>query len=180
MKLAEKKVIWYSANPATFESVIQSKGESSPIKVNDVDSASIPSTSGTQLSVKVREEKNCTGKESDLLFTNKTGCESLSSDSNLESHGYNSDNDPEYRPKSLSEDTEYDESENTNLGAEEEAVNEPSLGSIVCDYGLDSRATDVRSPTGAEDFSSSPCVQTGSGAHPASYPMGTGGSFPQG
>jgi hypothetical protein len=34
---------------------------------------------------------------------------------------------------------------------------------------------EVRSPTGAEDFSSSPCVQTGSGAHPASYPMGTGG-----
>jgi hypothetical protein len=32
----------------------------------------------------------------------------------------------------------------------------------------------VRSPTGTEDFSSSPCVQTGSGAHPA-YPMGTGG-----
>jgi hypothetical protein len=30
------------------------------------------------------------------------------------------------------------------------------------------------------DFSSSTCVQTGSGAHPASYPMGTGGSFPGG
>jgi hypothetical protein len=28
------------------------------------------------------------------------------------------------------------------------------------------------------DFSSSLCVQTGSGAHPASYTMGTGGSFP--
>jgi hypothetical protein len=41
------------------------------------------------------------------------------------------------------------------------------------------RAIEVRSPTGA-DFSSSPCVQTGSGAHPASYPMGTGGSFPGG
>jgi hypothetical protein len=35
----------------------------------------------------------------------------------------------------------------------------------------------VRSPTGAEDFSSSPCVQTGSRAHPASYPMGTEGPF---
>jgi hypothetical protein len=43
----------------------------------------------------------------------------------------------------------------------------------VSDYGLDDRAIEVRSPTGA-DFSSSPCVQTGSGAHPASYPMGTG------
>jgi hypothetical protein len=38
----------------------------------------------------------------------------------------------------------------------------------------------VRSLTGAEDFSSSPCIQTGSGAHPASYPMGTGGPFPGG
>jgi hypothetical protein len=38
----------------------------------------------------------------------------------------------------------------------------------------------VRSPTGAEDVSSSLCVQTGSGAHPASYPMGTGGPFPGG
>jgi hypothetical protein len=50
----------------------------------------------------------------------------------------------------------------------------------VSDYGLDDRAIKVRSPTGAEDFSSSPCVKTGSGAHPASYPMGTGGSFPGG
>jgi hypothetical protein len=42
-------------------------------------------------------------------------------------------------------------------------------------YGLDNRVIEVRSPTGAEGFSSSPCVQTDSGAHPASYPMGTGG-----
>jgi hypothetical protein len=41
-------------------------------------------------------------------------------------------------------------------------------------------AIEVRSPTGAEYFSSSLCVQTGSGAHPASYSMGTGGSFPRG
>jgi hypothetical protein len=40
--------------------------------------------------------------------------------------------------------------------------------------------TGVRSPTEAEDFSSSLCIQTSSGAHPASYPMGTGGSFPGG
>jgi hypothetical protein len=40
--------------------------------------------------------------------------------------------------------------------------------------------TGLRSPTGAGNFSSSPCVQTGSGAHPASYPMGTGGPFPGG
>jgi hypothetical protein len=40
--------------------------------------------------------------------------------------------------------------------------------------------TGVRSPTEAEDFSSILCVQTGSGAHPASCPMGTGGPFPGG
>jgi hypothetical protein len=45
----------------------------------------------------------------------------------------------------------------------------------VSDYGLDDRAIGVRSPAGAEDFSSSLCVQTGSGAHPASCTMGTGG-----
>jgi hypothetical protein len=55
-----------------------------------------------------------------------------------------------------------------------------SSGSIVSDYGLDDRAIEVLSPTGAEDFSSSPCIQTGSGAHPASYPMGTWGPFPGG
>jgi hypothetical protein len=38
----------------------------------------------------------------------------------------------------------------------------------------------VQFPTGAEDFSSSPCIQTGSGAHSASYPMGTEGPFPRG
>jgi hypothetical protein len=48
----------------------------------------------------------------------------------------------------------------------------------VSDYGLDDRAIGVRSPAGAKDFSSSLCVQTGSGAHPASCPVGTGGPFP--
>jgi hypothetical protein len=42
--------------------------------------------------------------------------------------------------------------------------------SIVSDYGLDGRGS---IPGGAKDFSSSFCVQTGSGAHLASYPMGT-------
>jgi hypothetical protein len=51
--------------------------------------------------------------------------------------------------------------------------------SIVSGYGLD-RAIDVRSSAGAKDFSSSLCVQTGSGAHPASCRMGTGGPFPRG
>jgi hypothetical protein len=36
----------------------------------------------------------------------------------------------------------------------------------------------VRFPAEAEDFSSSLCVQTCSGAHPASCTMGTGGSLP--
>jgi hypothetical protein len=35
-------------------------------------------------------------------------------------------------------------------------------------------------PTEAEEFSSNLCVQTGSGAHPASCTVGTGGSFPGG
>jgi hypothetical protein len=52
-----------------------------------------------------------------------------------------------------------------------------SSGSIVSDYGLDDRAIEVRFPAGPEDFSSNLCVQTGSGAHPASCTMGTGGPF---
>jgi hypothetical protein len=35
--------------------------------------------------------------------------------------------------------------------------------------------TGVRSPAGTKDSSASPCVQTGSEAHPESCPMGTGG-----
>jgi hypothetical protein len=53
-----------------------------------------------------------------------------------------------------------------------------SSGSIVSDYGLDDRVTGVRSQVGAKDFSSIFCVQTGSGAHPASCTMGTGAPFP--
>jgi hypothetical protein len=50
--------------------------------------------------------------------------------------------------------------------------------SIVSGYRLDDRAIEVRSPAEAKDFSSSLCVQTGSGAHPVSCTMGTGGPFP--
>jgi hypothetical protein len=50
----------------------------------------------------------------------------------------------------------------------------------VSDYGLDDRVIGVRSPAGAKDFSSSLCVQTGSGAHPASCTIGTGRTFPGG
>jgi hypothetical protein len=55
-----------------------------------------------------------------------------------------------------------------------------SSGSIVSGYGLDDRAIEVRSPAEAKDFSSNLCVQTGSGVHPASCTMGTGGPFPGG
>jgi hypothetical protein len=51
--------------------------------------------------------------------------------------------------------------------------------SIMSDYGLDDRAIGVRFPAGAKDFSYSPFVQTGSGAHPASCTMGTRGPFPR-
>jgi hypothetical protein len=50
--------------------------------------------------------------------------------------------------------------------------------SIVSGYGLDDRAIEIRSPAEVKDFSSSLCVQTGSGAHPESCTMGTGGPFP--
>jgi hypothetical protein len=51
---------------------------------------------------------------------------------------------------------------------------------IVSGYGLNNRAIEVRSPSGAKDFFSGLCVQTGSGAHPASCTMGTGCPFPGG
>jgi hypothetical protein len=53
-------------------------------------------------------------------------------------------------------------------------------GSILSDYELADRAIGVRSPVGAKNFSSTLCVQTGSEAHPASCPMGSGGPFPGG
>jgi hypothetical protein len=47
-------------------------------------------------------------------------------------------------------------------------------------YGLDDRGSRVRFPAGAGNFSLHHRVQNGSGAHPASYPMVTRGSFPGG
>jgi hypothetical protein len=44
-------------------------------------------------------------------------------------------------------------------------------------YGLDDRSSRVRAPAGAGNFSLHHRVQTGSGAHSAFYPMGTGGPF---
>jgi hypothetical protein len=57
-------------------------------------------------------------------------------------------------------------------------MNRVSSGSIVSDNWLDDRAIGVRFPAGAKNFSYGLFVQTGSGAHPASCTMGTGGPFP--
>jgi hypothetical protein len=49
---------------------------------------------------------------------------------------------------------------------------------IATRYGLDERMICVRFHAGAGNFSLRYHVQTGSGTHPAFYPMGTGGCFP--
>jgi hypothetical protein len=51
---------------------------------------------------------------------------------------------------------------------------------IALGYGLHDRGSRVRLPAGAGNFSLHHRVQNGSGAHPASYPMGIEGSFPGG
>jgi hypothetical protein len=51
---------------------------------------------------------------------------------------------------------------------------------IALGYGLDGRGSGVRFPSGAGNFSLHHRVQKDSGAHPASYPMGTRSSFPGG
>jgi Na+-transporting methylmalonyl-CoA/oxaloacetate decarboxylase gamma subunit len=48
---------------------------------------------------------------------------------------------------------------------------------IALGYGLDDRGSRVRFPAGVGNFSLHHRVQNGSGARPASYPMGTRGSF---
>jgi hypothetical protein len=50
-----------------------------------------------------------------------------------------------------------------------------SSSSIVSDYGLDNRGL---IPDRGRGFFLLARVQTGSGSHPASYPMGTEGPFP--
>jgi hypothetical protein len=49
---------------------------------------------------------------------------------------------------------------------------------IALGYGLDDRGSRFRFPAGAGNFSLHHRVQNGSGAHPASYPIGRRGSFP--
>jgi hypothetical protein len=55
-------------------------------------------------------------------------------------------------------------------------IRDSSVG-IALGYGLDNRGSRVRFPAGAGNFSLHHRVQNGSGAHPASYPMGIRGSF---
>jgi hypothetical protein len=52
-----------------------------------------------------------------------------------------------------------------------------SIVGIATGYGLGERGVRVRVPVGSRIFTS-PIMQTGFGAHPTSYTMGTGGSFP--
>jgi hypothetical protein len=51
---------------------------------------------------------------------------------------------------------------------------------LYTDTWLDDRGSGVRLPAGTGNFSPHHGVQTGSGAHPDSYLMGTRGSFPGG
>jgi hypothetical protein len=56
--------------------------------------------------------------------------------------------------------------------------NRDSSVGIALGYGLDDLSPRVRFPTWVGNFSLRHRVQNGSGARPASYPMGTRGSFP--
>jgi hypothetical protein len=49
---------------------------------------------------------------------------------------------------------------------------------IALGYGLEDRGSRFRLPARAGYFSLHHCIHNGSGTHPASYPLGTRGSFP--
>jgi hypothetical protein len=51
---------------------------------------------------------------------------------------------------------------------------------IALGYQLDDLGSRVRFPAGTGNFSLHHRIQNGSGAHPASYPMGIRGYFPGG
>jgi hypothetical protein len=63
-------------------------------------------------------------------------------------------------------------------GAQLGTLSSPSF--LAAGYGLDGRMIRVRFPAGAGNLSLRHHVQTGSGAHPASYPVGTRDSLPGG
>jgi hypothetical protein len=60
------------------------------------------------------------------------------------------------------------------------SMNRGSSVGIALGYGLDVRGSRFRFPAGPGNFSVHHSVQNGSGAHPASYPMGTRRSLPGG
>jgi hypothetical protein len=55
-----------------------------------------------------------------------------------------------------------------------------SIVGIATGYELDDQEVGVRVPVGTRIFIFLHVVQTGSGVHPTTYPMGTVGSFPGG
>jgi hypothetical protein len=66
---------------------------------------------------------------------------------------------------------------NIRMNLREIESRDSSVG-IALGYELDDRGSRVQFPTGAGNYSLHHRVQNGSGVHPASYPMGTRGSFP--
>jgi hypothetical protein len=59
-------------------------------------------------------------------------------------------------------------------------MNHDSSVGIVLGYWLDDQGSRVRFPAGAGNFSLHHRIQNDSGAHSASYPVDTRGSFPGG
>jgi hypothetical protein len=67
----------------------------------------------------------------------------------------------------------------SSLNAKPRESRDRSVGTTL-GFRLGDRGSRVRFLAGAENFSLHHLVQNGSGAHPASYPVGTKGSFPGG
>jgi hypothetical protein len=63
------------------------------------------------------------------------------------------------------------------FGSKREEESRDSSVGIATGYRTDNRGSRVRFSAGAGNFSLHHRVQNGSGVHPASYPMGTRGSF---
>jgi hypothetical protein len=75
---------------------------------------------------------------------------------------------------------EYSNGQQTLTHVMTENENRDSSVNIVLGYGLDNWGSRFQFPVGAGKFSLHYHTQSGSGTHPASYPMGTRGSFPGG
>jgi hypothetical protein len=67
-------------------------------------------------------------------------------------------------------------SSSNNNNKKNKQIHDSSVG-ITLGYGLDDWRSRIRFPAGAGNFSLHHRIQNGTGAHPASYPMGTWGSF---